>query len=195
MARPRSLDRGRLLDAAETIVIETGAAGLTFGSLASAAQVPKASIQSAFGSREALMDAVLDRWLAREQTRFDTELANRTSDRDRMLAHIRITAELTREESISGAALMAALAGSGLAETSFKGWYRARAGTLEATTSEARVLRIAFLAAEGAYYLRNLFSFPMSDRLWHEIFDDLHMYAEHGQATVHGAGEGAEPEQ
>jgi AcrR family transcriptional regulator len=178
MARPRTLNRDRLLDAAEGIVAKSGAAGLTFGSLAAAAEVPKASIQSAFGSREALMDAVLDRWLIREQSRFDTELAGRTSERDRMLAHIRITAELSREESISGAALVAALASAGEAETSSTRWYRARAGTLEAKTEEARRLRIAFFAAEGAYYIRNLLGLPMSDELWREIFSDLSAYAE-----------------
>lgn len=190
MARPRTLDRERLLDAAEVIVVDAGAAGLTFGSLATAAEVPKASIQSAFGSREALMDAVLDRWLTREQARFDTELADRTSDRDRMLAHIKITAELTRKESISGAALMAALASAGETDTSFTRWYRARAGTLEGATEEARRLRIAFLAAEGAYYLRNLFSFPMSDQLWRDIFDDLEMYVEGDQMTQRHGSEG-----
>jgi AcrR family transcriptional regulator len=183
MSRPRTIDRARLLDAAETIVAKAGAAGLTFGSLAVAADVPKASIQSAFGSREALMDAVLDRWLTREQARFDAELGGRTSGRDRMLAHIRITSELTREESTSVAALMAALVSAGEAETSSTRWYRARAGTLEANTEEARRLRIAFLAAEGAYYLRDLFSFDMSDELWREIFHDLRQYVEGDSAT------------
>ena len=95
-----------------------------------------------------------------------------------MLAHIRITAELSREESISGAALVAALASAGEAETSSTRWYRARAGTLEAKTEEARRLRIAFFAAEGAYYIRNLLGLPMSDELWREIFSDLSAYAE-----------------
>lgn len=183
MPRPRTIDRERLLDSAELIVAKAGAAGLTFGSLGAAAEVPKASIQSAFGSREALMDAVLDRWLTREQVRFDAELAGRTSERDRMLAHIRITSELTREESTSVAALMAALVSAGESETSSTRWYRARAGTLEATTEEARRLRIAFLAAEGAYYLRDLFGFAMSDQLWREIFGDLRKYAEGSRAT------------
>lgn len=177
MPRPRTLDRERLLDAAETIVAQSGAAGLTFGSLATAAAVPKASIQSAFGSREVLMDAMLNRWLMREQARFDKELAGRTTERDRMLAHIRTTTELTLEESTNVAALMVALASAGQTETSSNRWYHERVGTLEAQGSEARRLRIAFLAAEGAYYLRNLFGFPMSDELWKDIFEDLSAYA------------------
>ncbi len=178
MARPRTLDRDRLLDAAEGIVAKAGAAGLTFGNLATAAGVPKASVQSAFGSRETLMDGVLDRWLSREQERFEAQLAGRASGRDRMLAHIRITAELTREEGASLAALTAALASGGEAETSTTRWYQARAGTLEANTEEGRRLRIAFLAAEGAYYLRDLFGFPMSDELWQQVFRDLQDYVE-----------------
>lgn len=181
MARPRTLDRDKLLDAAERIVAKAGAAGLTFGSLATEADVPKASIQSAFGSREVLMDAVLDRWLVREQARFDAQLDGRTSARDRMLAHIRVTSEMTKEEGDGVAALVAALASGGDAGGgSSARWYRARVGTLEAITEEDRRLRIAFLAAEGAYYLRNLFGLPMTDELWRQIFNDLHEYAESG---------------
>lgn len=178
MARPRTLNRERLLDVAEGIVAKSGAVGLTFGNLATAAAMPKASIQSAFGSREALMEAVLARWLVREQARFEARLGERSSDRDRMLAHVRLTAELTHEESTSVAGLMTALASVKDAESSLARWYRARAGTLEAKTDQARRLRLAFLAAEGAYYLRYVFGFPISDEMWNEIFSDLGAYAE-----------------
>ena len=61
MVRPRTIDREYLLNVAEDIAAATGAAGLSFGSLAAAAGVSKASVQSAFGTREALIEAMLNR--------------------------------------------------------------------------------------------------------------------------------------
>jgi AcrR family transcriptional regulator len=173
MARPRSLDRERLLDLAERIVTEAGVAGLTFGSLAIAADSSKASVQSAFKTRNGLLDAMLDRWLKREQVRFDTELGERTSARDRMLAHIRVTEALTPNEGQSAAALVIALAGSNTAGDTLKAWYAARAGLLAAMTGEERQLRLAFLAVEGAYFLRYALGLSIDDNLWGEIFGDI----------------------
>jgi AcrR family transcriptional regulator len=173
MSRPRTLDRERLLDVAETIIKDTGAAGLSFGSLAAASGVPKASIQSAFGARDALLDAILERWLAREQARFDVELAGRASDRDRVMAHLAVTANLTPDEGKAAAALMVALARANREQSNVSQWYSARVGTLMAETAGERQLRTAFLAAEGAYFLRYLFELPINDRLWREIFSDL----------------------
>lgn len=173
MARPRTVDRERLLDAAETVVARSSAAALTFGSLATEAGVPKASVQSAFGTREALIDAMLNRWLGREQARFDQALAGATEPRARILAHIQTTADEPPEESKRVAPLMAALVETPDRNSSSAKWYASRIGDLSADSEEARRLRIAFLAAEGTYYLRHLIGFEMSDDVWREIFDDL----------------------
>ena len=173
MARPRSTDREKLLDIAETIVAISSAGALTFGALATQANVPKASVQSAFGTRERLIDAMLERWLAREQVRFDEELQGATSSRERTIAHIRTTGAEPREESRRVAPLMAALAGTNDKESSSSRWYASRIGDLSADSEEDRRLRIAFLAAEGAYYLRNMAGFEIDDDLWKEIFSDL----------------------
>lgn len=173
MARPRTIDREQLLDVAEAIVSEASIAALTFGSLAKRAGKPKASIQSAFGTREGLIGAMLDRWLAREQARFESELQGAASDRERILAHIRTTSSEPREESRRFAPLMAAVIGNTDETFSASHWYASRIGDLNADTEEARRLRIAFLAAEGAYFLRNLIGLEITDSVWSEIFDDL----------------------
>lgn len=173
MVRPRSLDRERLLDVAELIVTDAGIAGLTFGSLANAAETSKASVQSAFKTRDGLLDAMLDRWLKREQVRFDAELDRGTTARERILAHIRVTEGLTPHEGQSVAALVMALAGSNAAGDTLKDWYSARAGSLAAMTPEERQLRVAFLAVEGAYFLRYALGLSIDDDLWREIFRDI----------------------
>lgn len=173
MGRPRTIDRERLLDAAEIVVARSSAGALTFGTLAAEAGVPKASIQSAFGTREALIDAMLNRWLMREQGRFEAALGEGTSPRDRTLAHIQTTADEPPEDSSRIAPLLAALVEAGTDSPSSAQWYASRIGDLAAVTQEERRLRIAFLAAEGTYYLRHLIGFEMTESLWHEIFQDL----------------------
>ena len=174
MARPRTVDRERLLDAAESCVAAGRIAALTFGSVAAAAGVPKASVQSAFRTREGMIDAMLERWLGREQQRFERAAGTRPSARKRMQAHLETTEE--EETGSRMATLLAALAGSGEQSASTAAWYVSRIGSLTAKTSEQRRLRIAFLAAEGAFYIRHLVGFPIDDSLWHELFKDLRAF-------------------
>ncbi|MBE1575564.1 TetR/AcrR family transcriptional regulator [Amycolatopsis roodepoortensis] len=79
MARPRVHDLDRLLDAAERLVVEAGAQGVTVRSLATAAGVSNGSIYHAFGSLGALLAHV---WLraAGEFLDLQTELADQTED-------------------------------------------------------------------------------------------------------------------
>lgn len=174
MARPRTIDREQLLDAAEEVVSAGSAASLSFGSLAQAAGVPKASVQSVFGTREALIDAMLDRWLKRERRRFDEAAGPNPSPRQRIHAHLATTEQEDAGSRV--ATLLAALAGSGEQSASTARWYRSRIGDLSAETPEQRRLRIAFLAADGAFYIRYLVGFRMSEALWKDLFDDLRAF-------------------
>jgi AcrR family transcriptional regulator len=178
MARPRTIDREHLLDVAEGIVAKASAATLSFGSLAAAAGVPKPSVQSAFGTREALIDAMLERWLGREQQRFEAVAGAARTPRARVRAHIHTLAEEPKEASSRMASFLAALVGSGEQSASTARWYRSRIGDLSAKTRDQRRLRIAFLAAEGAFYVRHLAGFPMRDELWEEIFADLEQFVD-----------------
>ncbi|MFC9256392.1 TetR/AcrR family transcriptional regulator, partial [Amycolatopsis thailandensis] len=79
MARPRVHDLDRLLDAAERLVVERGARGVTVRSLATAAGVPNGTIYHAFGSLGALLAHV---WLRAASGFLDlqTELADQAED-------------------------------------------------------------------------------------------------------------------
>jgi AcrR family transcriptional regulator len=176
MARPRTLDREHLLDVAEELVAESNAANLTFGSLATAANVPKASIQSAFGTRQGLIDAMLERWIKQEKARFEAAVGEAPSRRERIGAHIKITAEEPAEANSRVASLLATLAGSGEQSESVANWYDGRIGSLTARGADERKQRIAFLAAEGAFYMRHVVGYEISDKLWAEIFRDLRVF-------------------
>ncbi|MFI7115052.1 TetR/AcrR family transcriptional regulator [Amycolatopsis sp. NPDC049868] len=79
MPRPRVHDLDRLLDAAERLVVEVGARGVTVRSLAAAAGVSNGTIYHAFGSLGALLARV---WLRAASAFLDlqTELAAQAKD-------------------------------------------------------------------------------------------------------------------
>lgn len=173
MARPRTVDREQLLVLAEGLVASSGAAALSFGSLAQAAGLSKATVQSIFVTREGLIEAILERWLQQEQARFDLRAGPAPSPRERLRAHIQTTVTETAEANGRFAALLAALTGSGQQADSVARWYASRAGDFNAVSPEERRRRITFLAAEGAFFVRHLVGIPMTHALWQEIFQDL----------------------
>ncbi|MBB5852196.1 TetR/AcrR family transcriptional regulator [Amycolatopsis umgeniensis] len=79
MPRPRVHDLDRLLDAAERLVVEVGARGVTVRSLAAAAGVSNGTIYHAFGSLGALLARV---WLRAASDFLDlqTALADQAED-------------------------------------------------------------------------------------------------------------------
>ncbi|BET25642.1 TetR family transcriptional regulator [Limnobacter thiooxidans] len=173
MPRPRTIDREHLLDVAEELLAKSGGNGLSFGTLAAEAKLPKASIQSAFGTRENLIESMLDRWIADEQTRFD-ECAGLDPDKQRrVLAHIQTTEGESDTSLRRVATLLAAMMGSTQQVKRSIDWYASRIGDLNVVNEEDRRLRAAFLATEGAFFMRYLIGFDVSDEVWSEVFKDI----------------------
>jgi hypothetical protein len=54
-----------------------------------------------------------------------------------------------------------------------KDWYRVRLNDLEADDLSSRKQRVAYLAAEGAFLLRNLVGMEIDDDKWASIFRDI----------------------
>ncbi|SAI05240.1 transcriptional regulator [Bordetella ansorpii] len=173
MARPRTIDREHLLDVAQALVADAGTGALTFGALARAAGLAKASVQSVFGTREALIEAILDRWMQFDETRFAAAVAPDADKRTRIRAHVRLLGAEKAEDSRRVAALMVALASADHRAGSVVQWYRQRIDAFSVDSAEDRLLRIAFLAADGAFFVRHLANYPMNDALWNDIHRDI----------------------
>lgn len=174
MARPRTIDRDHLLTAAEAVVTGQGAAALSFASVAAEAGLSKASVQSAFGSRAALIDALIGRWMQHEADRFEAALEGAESPEARLSAHLRCTyEELHNGRGQRVATLLAILASEGQSSASVRRWYQERMGDLSAQSPEEKRRRTAFLAAEGAYFLRCIVGLEADPAIWAEIFAAL----------------------
>ncbi len=181
MARPRTIDREQVLDAAEKVVSADGVAALSFGSVAAEAGISKASVQSVFGNREAMIEAMLERWTSNEQSRFEAEVGDERSSAKRIATHIRLTATEIDEVNSRTAAPLAALSRSGDQSRSVTEWYKSRVGQLKVGKDLSREERVAFLAAEGALFLRHFIGFDFSEEVWGEIYADLENFAAEGK--------------
>ncbi len=62
MGRRRTIDRDQLLDAAEAVISREGAAGLTIDAVAKEMGITKGGVQYCFGTKDALIDAIFERW-------------------------------------------------------------------------------------------------------------------------------------
>ncbi|GGE21377.1 TetR family transcriptional regulator [Aureimonas endophytica] len=173
MGRRRSIDRDRVLDIAEGIVAEHGAGALTIGAVAEAAGITKGGVQSCFGTKEMLIAAMLERWMAEDDSRFAALAGPDPSPRRRLRAHVETTEHYDRLAQTRVASLLATLLQTPEQVAGMRTWYAARLAGLDPDTEEGRRARLAFLAGEGAFHLRFLGLLPIDSREWREIFADI----------------------
>lgn len=174
MGRRKVIDREMVLEAAERIVGTSGASGLTFEAVATAAGITKGGVQSCFGSKEALIDALLRRWGALYAADVARRVAPDADPLARARAHVRSTAEADDAASARAAGLLAALLQSPEHLGWIRGWYAERFRDLDAIEgTEGDRARVAFLAAEGLFFLRHLGLADMGRTAWERHFEEV----------------------
>lgn len=173
MARPKTVDREHVLDAAERIVTQRGAGALSIGAVAEAAGISKGGVQSTFGTREGLIAAMLDRWLATDQRAYTALLGNDNSPRSKLLAHLETTRQGDEIGLHKTAGLLAALMDSPEHLAEVRKWYGTRVPASNATSEQERKERLAFLAIEGAFFLRFFGLVEMDQDVWEATFQDI----------------------
>ncbi|WP_374299210.1 TetR family transcriptional regulator [Paracoccus sp. (in: a-proteobacteria)] len=173
MARPRSIDRERLLDAAEDLVRSQGAAALTIDALARACGITKGGVQYAFGTKDDILDAMFARWNRDYDVKFAALAGPDASPDRRLRAHVLATRDGDDVSMTKAASLMAGLMQTPEHLASTEAWYRDRLAGLDVATPEGRRARLAFLACEGAFLLHYLRFMPQDDAEWRAIFADI----------------------
>jgi AcrR family transcriptional regulator len=105
--------RERLLDAAERVVVESGATHLTLDAVAKSAGVSKGGLLYHFPNKEALLEGMLARHFADVDAEVAKRLARRTrkaTRADLLRERVRVLLELHPERPAVGAAMVAASA-------------------------------------------------------------------------------------
>lgn len=173
MGRKKTIDRETLLDVAEEIVNTRGAAALTIDAVARAAGITKGGVQYSFGTKDALIDAMLDRWAKSYAEEFARLSGSDPDALTAMRAHVEATRQSDAASNAKAASLVAALQQTPEHLASTRRWYRERLAMLDPATEEGRRARLAFFATEGAFALRFFGLMDMDEDQWADVMRDI----------------------
>ncbi|WP_419897078.1 TetR/AcrR family transcriptional regulator [Roseomonas sp. USHLN139] len=178
MGRPPSIDRDRVLDIVEAILLKEGTAGLTIDAVAKAAGISKGGVQSRFGTKGDLIRMLEARW-SRE---YDAEIAAiagpSPSPIEAVRAHIDVSLDLDEADQARAAGMVAALIEARDHITNAKAWYQQRFGGLDRQTPEGRRAWLVLMATEGAFMLRAFGCIEPSEPEMRDLIADLHALLE-----------------
>lgn len=173
IGRPKSIDRTRLLDAAEEIVVQKGAAALTIDAVAKATGVTKGGVQYAFGTKEGLIGAMSERWDRAYDTAIAALAGSDPTPVAAITAHIEWVSRGEEDMNVKAAAILAALIQTPEHLASTRDWYRQRLTSLDASRPQDRQARLAFLATESMFMLRYFGLMEVDAAQWEDIFADI----------------------
>lgn len=168
MARPRVIDQNDILDAAETVVVRSGAAHLTLDAVAIEAGISKASVIYDYKTKQQLIKAVIERRvvLGEERIRAVTEGLGAVSS-----ASIRGLIAAASDAEPDDARAVAVNLGAALAQDNelrkpIEDYYDRTIASVMATSSSPRGGLLAFLALEGLRALEwhEFHSWPENER-------------------------------
>lgn len=157
MARKKEIERDRILDAAEAVILDSNGRNLTLDAVAERAGISKGGLVYSFATKDELIYAALER----EVTRFQKAVRQRVGDGstgpiELVLAHIE---EAFNEDDAStrmAAFLVTALVHApGMLEP-VRRLYRTLLNPLRSKSREFAEVRQALLAVEGIFLLRGL---------------------------------------
>lgn len=171
--RPRSIDRDKVLDAAEALVVESGAAALSFDAVAKAAGITKGGVQYAFGTRDNLIRTLLDRWGEAFETSVAERAGSNPSPQAIIKAHLEETRDTKEPDHSRSAAMMTTLLQHPDQLSDTRAWYASRLNGLDLNQPEDRQIAVAFLAGEGAFLLKAFNLITLDDKKWNILLEEI----------------------
>lgn len=157
MTRKKEIDRDRVLDAAEGVILESGGRTFTLDAVALRAGISKGGLVYSFPTKDSLVRAALER----EMARFQSAVQERLGDRplgpfELVLAHIDEALAEDIGTTQKAAFLVTALVHAPDMMEPAKLYYRALLDPLLSEEGAAHEVRHALLAVEGMFLLRGL---------------------------------------
>lgn len=158
MGRKRTIDQQAILDAAEKVVARDGAANLSVERVATEAGISKASVLYDFKTKQAVLEAVVERAFARDNAMHSQLEAGLQTGENQVITSRILGASAPISEPFRNAALN--LSAALVLDKSLRAKMQAnQAKVIEdvhRTASSARGAQLAYLALEGLKLLENL---------------------------------------
>ena len=157
LTRKKEIDRDRILDAAESVILDSGGRTFTLDAVAERAGISKGGLVYTFATKDGLVRAALER----EVSRFQDAVRQRLGDRpiepfEMVLAHIEEALDEDDASTRKAAFLVTALVHAPDMMEPVRRYYRALLDPLRSECGDAHEVRHALLAVEGIFLLRGL---------------------------------------
>ena len=157
MARKKEIDRDRILDAAEAVILESGGQSFTLDAVAERAGISKGGLVYSFATKDKLVYAALERELARFQEAVGRRLGGGPiGPAELVLAHIEEALEEDDASTQKAAFLVTALVHAPEMLEPVRRYYRTLLDPLRSKGGDMHEVRHALLAVEGIFLLRGL---------------------------------------
>ncbi|AQT04611.1 TetR/AcrR family transcriptional regulator [Acetobacter persici] len=173
MARPRTINRERVMECAEQLVQRDGALALTLDAVAREAGITKGGLQYCFGSKDDLITALIDRWIAAFDTEVQTHTPPDATPADKARAYVQVCAQMDDATRARIAGTLITLLQSPDHLKKIRDWYAGWLTSEVCHSDEARQMRTMIFAAEGAFFLRSFGFITMQDVEWQAAFADI----------------------
>jgi len=174
VGRKQTINRETVLSAAERVVSISGAAGLTIDAVAKAANISKGGVQSCFGNKESLIEAMLIRWGTSYDRQIDSIMHGSEISITTLKAHIRATVSDIDSNTSRSAALLSALLNSPGYLVWIQDWYNRKHREFTGDKQgESFIHLIVFLATEGLFFLRYFKLLELSEKEWELTAEEI----------------------
>ena len=157
MSRKKEIDRDRILDAAEAVILESGGRNFTLDAVAERAGISKGGLVYNFATKDGLVHAALEREVARFQEAVGRRIDGKpVKPFELVLAHIEEALDEDDAATRKAAFLVTALIHAPDMLEPARRYYRALLDPPLSKSGEAHEVRNALLAVEGIFLLRGL---------------------------------------
>lgn len=175
MARKKEIDRDRILDAADAVILDSGGRQFTLDAVAERAGISKGGLVYSFPTKDGLVAAALEREMVRFRNAALERAGAHCRDPERLLlAHVEEA--LVEDDSLArqAAFLMVALVHAPDMIEPARNFYRELFELFDPDTSRGRDVRQAILAAEGLFLLRGLGFVDVRVEDWKSVLQHAH---------------------
>ena len=173
MSKRPVIDRNIVLDAAVSIVMTQGIAALSIGEVAKVAGISKGGVQSCFGTKGGLIEAMVNRWKTDYASTVQAQLPPGANILDNLMTQIRLIAVPDAALSAQAGAILTAMFNQESLKQQSNEWYRALLLGDAFESERGKLIRLAFLAATGTFFLRSFGIMDMSEQEWSALHADI----------------------
>lgn len=173
MSRYQKLDKNELLNAAERVIQKQGTHALSIGTVATEAGVSRGGIQSNFGSRAQLIEALFDRWeedLQRFKKQVRAQSDGTLSELDVFMTATRLQHKKQPEQM--SAMMVLAMQEDDRREASHI-WVQDKLNLAAEAGGDKCRNRLRLLVHEAMMIMHSMQLTPLSEEEWDDVWEDL----------------------